>query len=104
MADRLFIDKKYETAVIDKIDAEKIFGLNFPDCERMDLFLFAMSLGVNAGYRTPLNAKKGLILETALNNRPEAKAAIYSLSIEELRKMNQEDKLDDKDFAFQVAE
>ena len=24
MADRLFIDKKYETAVIDKIDAEKI--------------------------------------------------------------------------------
>lgn len=104
MADRLFIDKKYETAVIDKIDAEKILGLNFPDCERMDLFLFAMSLGVNAGYRTPLNAKKGLILETALNNRPEAKAAIYSLSIEELRKMNQEDKLDDKDFAFQVAE
>ena len=28
MADRLFIDKKYETSVIDKIDAETIEKIN----------------------------------------------------------------------------
>ena len=104
MADRLYIDKKYEERVIGKVDEIGFLGLDSQTSERIDLFMFALGVGISAGERTPLKVKKGFILEGVLNKREEAYSLIYSLFIEELRKENQEDKLDDKDYAYTIAE
>ncbi len=104
MADRLSIDKKYEERVVGKVDEIRFLGLDSQTSERIDLFMFALGLGIREGKRTPLKGKKGFILEGVLNKREDAYSLIYSLFIEELRKENQEDKLDDKDYAYTIAE
>lgn len=104
MKDRISIDKKYEERVVSKVDDIRFLGLDSQTSERIDLFMFALGLGIREGIRTPLKGKKGFILEGVLNKREEAYSLIYSLFIEELRKENQEDKLDDKDYAYTIAE
>jgi len=104
MSDRLSIEKKYVSGVIEKIDDTGFLDFDIHNAERIDLFMFALGLGVKAGIRTPLANSHGLILATAVENKTEAASAIYSLLVEEARKENQEDKIDDRDLAFEIAE
>ena len=105
MIDRLSIEKKYNSEVVDRIDETGFLRLGKGQhSERLDLFMFALGLGVKAGVRTPISTKHGLILATTVENNAEAMAAIFSLWIQEAIMTNQEDKLDDRDLAFQLAE
>lgn len=104
MADRLYIDKNISEEVIPKIDDSKLLGLDNSNSERIELFLFAMSLGIKEGRRTPLKVKHGFILETSIKSVDGALSYIFSLLVDELRKINEEDKIDDKDYAFKIAE
>lgn len=104
MADRLYIDKRINETLIPKIDETHFLGLNVPDSDRLELFLFAMALGVKQGVRTPLGTKHGFILEPSIKSVDGAMSYLFSLLVDELKKINEEDKIDDKDYAFKVAE
>lgn len=103
MVDRLFIEKKINEKTIPKIDETNFLGLGKPT-DRIVLFLFAMALGVKKGERTPLKTHAGFILENSIKAFPGAYSYIFSILVDELRKENNEDKIDDKSLAFHVAE
>ena len=104
MADRLSIDKKVNDAVIPENDKSWLIGLDNSTVDRIELFLFAMSLGVKQGFRTPLIASHGFILERSILSNDIAMSEIYSLMVNEMRKTNEEEKIGNKDEAFIVAQ
>ena len=75
--DRLYVTSSAKE-FIDKLDEVNYFGLK--DITRTELFLFAMSLGVEHNIKTPLGtqSKVALILDKYVNNEPKAKAGIYA--------------------------
>lgn len=75
----LFYDKS--TGIVEKIDEEKFLGLNLPDTSRLDLYLFAMSLGKGIG--TQLTKKDSFVRSEYLKTRLEALPLIASLSLGE---------------------
>lgn len=105
MIDRLSIEKKYYQEVAEKIDETGFMQLGkYQHVERIDLFMFALGLGIKAGVRTPIKTRLGFVQATAVEKNTEAIASIYSLWIQEAIRTNQEDKLDDRDSAFLFAE
>lgn len=104
MVDRLSIDKSVNEKIIPKIDESGILGLDKSTSDRIELFMFAMALGIHENKRTPLQTKHGFILETSIKAFEGAMSSIYSLLVDELRKTNEEDHIDDKDRAFKIAE
>lgn len=104
MADRLSIDKKINDSVIPVIDKSRLLGLDKSSIDRIELFLFAMSIGVKEGHRTPLTASHGFILESSILSNDGAMSEIYSLLVHEMRRRNEEEKIGDKDEAFNVAQ
>lgn len=101
---RLSIDKHINDSVIPAIDETKILGLDKGASERIELFLFAMALGVRLGKRTPLKVQHGFIRETSIKGLMGAMSTIYSLLVNEVKNTSDEDKIDDKNLAFKVAE
>lgn len=104
MADRLSIDKRINDAIIPEIDKTKLLGLDKSNVDRIELFLFAMAIGVKQGLRTPLLASHGFILESSILSNDIAMSEIYSVMVREMRKRNEEEKIGDKDEAFLVAQ
>lgn len=104
MADRLYIDRYVVEKIIPKIDASHLLELDKTNAERMKLFLFAMALGIRDGKRTPLKSKEGFILESSIDSVDRANSLLFSLLVDELRRINQEDKIDDTDMAYKIAE
>ena len=102
MIDRLSIDKKTKDTVIAKIDERKYLGLDNESIQHIDMFMFAAAVGIHKGVRTPLAVKLGFIQATAI--RPEQKSAIFSLMVDEMRKANMEDKINDQDMAFSIIQ
>lgn len=104
MADRILgIEKKIFTeSVIPYIDKTKFLGLDNSNSRRIELFLFALAIGVKENKKTPLTAFHGVIRESSIN--PNDMAKIYTVLVHELRKTNEEEKIGDKDLAFQVAQ
>jgi hypothetical protein len=100
--DRLSIDKSLIDTLIKKIDSENYLGLGTADSQRIDLFLFAMAIGLAEGRRTPLKTSHGFILETAV--KPRQLSMMNSVLVNELRKTNEEEKITDKEMLFKVAE
>jgi len=104
MADRLSIDKKINDVTIPIIDKTKLLGLDKSSVDRIELFLFAMALGVKAGKQTPLSSLHGFILESSILSNAGAMSIIDSLLVDEMRKRNEEEKISDKDEAFAIAQ
>lgn len=104
MIDRLSIDKNVNDKIIPNIDEKKFMGLDKTNSDRIELFMFAMALGIKNQKRTPLRAKHGFILETSIKGFDGAMSSIYSLLVDELRKEHEEDCIDNKELAFKVAE
>ena len=104
MADRLNIDRSRNEGIvkgiIDKTDLLKLKS----DGERLDIFMLAFALGVNAGLRTPSKGSEGFILEHVAKGRRSTMPNILSVAIEELRKTNEENKVVDDDLVYQIAE
>jgi len=104
MTDRLSIDNRVNDKVIPMIDEMKFLGLDKSNSERIELFIFAMALGVKEKKRTPLKSQHGFILEKSIRSMDGAMSNIVSLLVDEVRKSKEEDHIDDKDYAFRVAE
>lgn len=104
MTDRLSADKQYVVDLVQN-DIDNSDALNFKSSgERADIYLFAIALGVNEGYQTSSNSRQGFILESAVRTKPNFMSFIYSIALNELRKSNQENKINDKDIVFGIAE
>lgn len=104
MADRLSIEKRINEEIVPIIDNTQFLGLDKGNTDRIGLFLFAMALGIKEGKRTPLRVHDGLILESSIKSVDGAFSYIFSVLVDELRKINEEDKIDNKQLAFQIAE
>ena len=68
--------------VIEKIDSSKLLNLDNKNCTRMDLFLFALALGVECGVQTELTKTDTLVRAEYINTKNEA--FLYSVFISEL--------------------
>lgn len=104
MADRLSIDKKINDTVIVDIDKSGLLGLDKASIDRTELFLFAMAIGIKENRRTPLIASHGFILDKSVENYDGAMSALYSLQVNEMRFLNEEEKIGNKDEAYFIAQ
>ena len=102
MIDRLSIEKNAKETIVAKIDERKFLGLDNDTVEHIELFMFAAAIGIHMGVRTPLSSKLGFIQATAV--RPEQMSAIFSVMVDEMRKANTEDKINDRDIAFSIIQ
>lgn len=102
MIDRLSIEKSAKDSIIAKIDERKFLGLDNDTVEHIEMFMFAAAIGIHMGKRTPLSSKLGFIQATAI--RPEQMSAIFSVMVDEMRKANTEDKINDRDVAFSIIQ
>lgn len=68
--------------VIEKIDSSKLLNLDNKNCTRMDLFLFALALGVECGVQTELTKTDTLVRAEYINTKNEA--FLYSVFISEM--------------------
>lgn len=75
--------------VIEKIDSSKLLNLDNKNCPRMDLFLFALALGVECGVQTELTKTDTLVRAEYINTKNEA--YLYSVFISEMASDAQED-------------
>lgn len=102
MYDRLSIDTNAKDKIVTKIDERKFLGLDNDTVEHIEMFMFAAAIGIHMGVRTPLSSKRGFIQATAI--RPEQMSAIFSVMVDEMRKANTEDKINDRDIAFNIIQ
>lgn len=111
MATRVSADKKYvEELAKGKIRESNLLyfknGENDGASGRSQtaLYLYALSLGVNKGVRTPSKVREGMILNQSFYNTDLAKAFVYSVALQEFRKEHREGDIEDEDKVFLVAE
>lgn len=102
MLDRLSISKKVDKEIIPSIDNNKLLGLDKTTSERIDLFLFAMALGIESGKKKELDQKVGVILAQSV--KPFQMSMIFSVLVDDLRKRNEIEKIGNQDEAFTVAQ
>lgn len=57
---------------IEKIDSSHLLSLDTKNCSRMELFLFAMALGVESGIETDLSKSDTLVRGEYINTKNEA--------------------------------
>lgn len=67
---------------IERIDSTKLLNLDNKNCTRMELFLFALALGLESGIETELNKTETLVRGEYINTRNEA--FLYSVYLAEL--------------------
>lgn len=79
--------------IIEKIDDSKLLNLDNKNCTRMELFLFALSLGVESGIETDLTKTETLVRTEYINTKSEA--FIYSTFIADLAFEEELEKIDD---------
>lgn len=57
---------------IERIDASKLLSLDIKNCSRMELFLFAMALGIESGIESGLTKTDTLVRGEYINTKNEA--------------------------------
>ena len=88
----------------DKIPAVKMLNFGAERNTNTVMYLFAMTLGIKEGERTPSVAKEGVVQATSFRNQDLAMSLVYSLAIQELRKAGKENEINDEDTVFRIAE
>lgn len=88
----------------DKIPAVKMLNFGAERNTNTVMYLFAMTLGIREGERTPSVAKEGVVQATSFRNQDLAMSLVYSLAIQELRKAGKENEINDEDTVFRIAE
>lgn len=104
MADRFSVTNSVNNKVIAKIDSSHFLSLDNDSCDRTDLFMFALALGLEEKKRTPLDSTHGLILESTFGRSHIAMSEVYALMIDSLIGTEEEDHMDDKDLAYTIAQ
>ena len=102
--DRINVTKKAHD-LIEKIDDHKFFGLNTPDTTRSELFLFAMSLGIDT-FPTPLDNKYqgGLVLDKSIDNQTKALMTALSIAESSTDEMEKLDEATNKEVVYNLAD
>lgn len=103
MADRIYLDKKNIELIKNTIRKNNLLNLD-SDGENIDVFMLALSLGVNEGRRTPSEHKEGFILESVFDEKSEFKSYFYSVALQELLKDHRESEIDNTSVVYQIAE
>lgn len=104
MPDRLNYSTKAKL-LLEKIDEVNYMGLGLKGITRSELFLFAMSLGVESKTKTEVvnPYTGGLVLDKSIDSRTQA--SMYSLFISLLNDPNNElDTISDKSQVYKMAE
>lgn len=101
--DRIYVSKDVD-ALIDIIDSKKYLDLDKSTTTRMELFLFAMSLGIDTKTPTTLSSisQGGLALEQAIKNQD--KALMHAYYIHNLPQEETIDSAADKDKVYPMAQ
>lgn len=102
MADRLNIEKRINDLVVAKIDSTKFLNLDKLSIERIELFMFAMALGLKENKTTDLTTSHGFILETSI--KPTQMSLLTSLLAEKLINNNEIEMISNKDAAYMLAQ
>lgn len=100
MPDRIYISQTAKK-VIDKIDELDYLGLGKQSASRSELFLFAMSLGVDT-YPTRLDSVIGLILEKSFS--AQMQSLLYALFIDKKTNQDMLDLITDKEQVYSLAQ
>lgn len=100
---RLNVERQVDTETIAQIDKIGLLGLNTGNTSRTDLFLFALALGIDAQKRTPLATVNSLVREASVNNSGKTASILSSLFVDEMRKINEEEKISDISETYKVA-
>lgn len=87
--DRVYIDKAINASVVVSIDEKKFLALDNSTTTRIELFLFAMTLGIPV-CKTPLDSMESFALEQSIKNHH--KSLMYASFIS---KLPDESKLED---------
>lgn len=99
----LNISKKVKEDLIPAIERSEFFRLNLQNCNRHDLFNFALALGYKRGYQTDLNSRDSLIRSEAVgNNRYMYDSVFFSEMIED--KLDSIDMITNENEVFSVVE
>lgn len=105
MADRFNADAKYIDDLVRKqIPKVNMLNISGERNKQTVIYLLAMALGVQEGKRTPSVKKEALILEGSFRNQDLAMAYVYSVAIQELRKLGRENEINDTDIVYKIAE
>ncbi|MDO4556013.1 MAG: hypothetical protein Q4B70_12825 [Lachnospiraceae bacterium] len=88
--------------IIEKIDSTKLLNLDNKNCSRMELFLFALALGVESGIETELTKTDTLVRAEYLSTKNEA--YLYSVFISELSDSGDLDKINDIGNVYRKAQ
>ena len=100
--DRLYCSSKFRT-LMKGIDDRNFMGLSNNKIDRNDLFLFAMSLGVESNTRTPLVNPDGIALKTSISAKTHA--AMYAIFINSLKDPEKEvETISDISAVYKTAE
>lgn len=103
MADRIYVTKKVYDKLIPEIDRTNFLGLGKP-VERLALFMFAASIGIAEGKRTPLESRSDLVLEAVINKDHHSKSEMFAVLINQAIKDQEEDRISDKDYAYVIIQ
>jgi|SRR5665648_90969 len=101
MAETTFISKETKE-LIEKIDNKKFLGLNKEAIERIDLYMFAVGLGLLIGKVNDFNKSTDLVKETSIHGVNNA--AIMAQYIAELLKEETTEGANDKRKAFKFTD
>lgn len=78
---------------IDRIDSSKLLSLDTKECSRMELFLFAMALGIESGIESDLTKTDTLVRGEYINTKNET--YLYSTYIGDMENTDDLDELND---------
>lgn len=78
---------------IERIDSSKLLSLDTKNCSRMELFLFAMALGIESGIESDLTKTDTLVRGEYINTKNEA--YLYSTYIGDMDNTDDLDELND---------
>ncbi len=99
---RIYIDSYVQSKIIPQIDDLDFMKLGKSSCDRSDLFLFAVAIGIENGQRKPLKKRVDFIRSETLDYFK--RATLRSILINQLIHDNEIENLDDDSLAYQYAE
>jgi hypothetical protein len=97
--DRLYYSKKAKK-IVEQIDESKYLGLHNTNTSRLELFLFAMSLGINSSLE--LENQESFVLAQSI--KPEDDALLFATSIGYEEDTTDINKTSEKSYVYDFAQ
>lgn len=99
--DRIFVTKQAQQ-IKNKIDEKKFLGLDNNMTDRIQLFLFAMALGINTGCPTKLENQDSFVLDQSI--KMHHRALMYALYIGKIKDKNNLDECVNLESVYDLAQ